>query len=80
MRHVHHLHHLIDDQKFKFIPDLGEIGHYELTREGYEDMNEIETTTIEKEETSPHGTGSKLVSRKNALNVDKTEGGKNDGS
>jgi hypothetical protein len=25
-----HLIHLIDDSKFKFIPDLGEIGHFEI--------------------------------------------------
>ncbi|MEM3846467.1 MAG: hypothetical protein QXU98_12295 [Candidatus Parvarchaeota archaeon] len=50
MKHVHHLHHLIDDQKFKFVPDLDEIGHFEVAREG-EDMNKRETTTIEKEET-----------------------------
>ncbi|MEM3846651.1 MAG: hypothetical protein QXU98_13230 [Candidatus Parvarchaeota archaeon] len=79
MKHVHHLHHLIDDQKFKFVPDLGEIGHFEVARED-ENMSKRETTTIEKGETSPHGTGSKFVSRKNALNVDRTEEGKNDGN
>ncbi|MEM4066734.1 MAG: hypothetical protein QXV17_07730 [Candidatus Micrarchaeaceae archaeon] len=79
MKHVHHLHHLIDDQKFKFVPDLDEIGHYVFARED-EDMSKRETTTIEKEETSPHGTGSKFVSRKNVLIEDKTEEGKNDGS
>ncbi|MEM3846462.1 MAG: hypothetical protein QXU98_12270, partial [Candidatus Parvarchaeota archaeon] len=63
MKHVHHLHHLIDDQKFKFVPDA----------RWDEDMSKRETTTIEKEETSPHGAGAeKLASRKNALNVDKT--------
>ena len=25
-----HLMHLIDDTRFKFIPDLDEIGHYEI--------------------------------------------------
>lgn len=25
-----HLIHLIDDSKFKFIPDLDEIGHFEI--------------------------------------------------
>ncbi|MEM3846409.1 MAG: hypothetical protein QXU98_12000 [Candidatus Parvarchaeota archaeon] len=76
MKHIHHLHHLIDDQKFKFVPDLDEIGHFEVARED-EDMNKREMTAIEKEYDSPRGTGSKLVSRKNALNVDKTEEGKN---
>ncbi|MEM3658472.1 MAG: hypothetical protein QXQ66_08700 [Candidatus Hadarchaeum sp.] len=41
-------------------------------------MSEMKTTT--RKEYSPHGAGSKFVSRKNALNVDKTEEGKNDGN
>ncbi|MEM3846076.1 MAG: hypothetical protein QXU98_10290 [Candidatus Parvarchaeota archaeon] len=76
---MRYIHHLVDSQKFRFVPDLGEIGHYVFAREG-EDMSKRETTTIEKGETSPHGTGSKFVSRKNALNVDRTEEGKNDGN
>ncbi|MEM3489162.1 MAG: hypothetical protein QXO75_05850 [Nitrososphaerota archaeon] len=55
MKYIHHLHHLIDDQKFKFVPDLGEIGHFEVAREG-EDMNKMKTTgkvNFEK----PNGTG-----------------------
>ncbi|MEM3192362.1 MAG: hypothetical protein QW292_09775 [Candidatus Parvarchaeota archaeon] len=43
MKHVHHLHHLIDDQKFKFVPDLDEIGYFEIARED-EDMNKMKTT------------------------------------
>ena len=27
---MRYIHHLIDNQKFKFISDLGEIGHYEI--------------------------------------------------
>ena len=28
---MRYIHHLIDDQKFKFVSDLGEIGHYKIT-------------------------------------------------
>ena len=27
---MRYIHHLIDDQKFKFVSDLDEIGHYEI--------------------------------------------------
>lgn len=27
---MRHIHHLIDGQKFKFVSDMGEIGHYEI--------------------------------------------------
>lgn len=27
---MRYIHHLIDNSKFKFISDLGEIGHYEI--------------------------------------------------
>ncbi|MEM3191487.1 MAG: hypothetical protein QW292_05215 [Candidatus Parvarchaeota archaeon] len=70
MKHVHHLHHLIDDQKFKFVPDLDEIGHYVFARED-EDMSKRETTTIEKEETSPHGTGAEKLASKLENNNEK---------
>ncbi|MEM4055931.1 MAG: hypothetical protein QXQ46_11895 [Thermoplasmatales archaeon] len=52
---MRYIHHLVDSQKFRFVSDLGEIGHFEFAREG-EDMSKREMTTIEKEETSPHGT------------------------
>ena len=40
---MRYIHHLIDDQKFKFVSDLGEIGHYEITsrstifKDGYQE-------------------------------------------
>ncbi len=38
---VRHLIHLIDGMKFTFIPDLEEIGHYEI--DGPEDKKKKET-------------------------------------
>ena len=28
---MRYIHHLIDNQEFKFVSDLDEIGHYEIT-------------------------------------------------
>ena len=43
---MRHLIHLVDDTKFKFIPDLDEIGHYEIIdsmstilKDGYRDAS-----------------------------------------
>ncbi|MEM3844849.1 MAG: hypothetical protein QXU98_04015 [Candidatus Parvarchaeota archaeon] len=66
---MRYIHHLVDSQKFRFVPDLGEIGHFEVAREG-EDMNKMKTTgKVDFEK--PNGAGAEKLASKLENNNEK---------